>query len=202
MRLRELKDLTKLQSLLITSPMPGDGKSTIALNLATALAERGKRSVLLIEADLYHPSLAEGLGLEERGGLAECLENQHDPMSLLRCLEPLGCYLLPAGKPVSNPTELLESESFSSVMRSLSPHFDWILIDTPPVIPLTDAVSLSRRVDGSLLVVRADRTPRDAIDQAVSLLGPKHVLGIVLNASDRLNKVYSKYYGYGHYDKK
>jgi Mrp family chromosome partitioning ATPase len=84
----------------------------------------------------------------------------------------------------------------SNIMRRLSEHFDWIVIDTPPVIPLTDAALLSRLVDASLLVVRADRTPKDAVDRALAILGTKHVVGVVLNAAEDLNR---QYYGYGYY---
>lgn len=196
MRLREVKEAVNLRKLMITSPLPKDGKSTVVLNLATALAEEGKRSVLLIEADLYHPTLVQRLGLQARPGLGECLEKGIDPMSALRRLQPLGWYLLPAGELEGNPTELLQSEAFSKMLQRLSPQFDWILIDTPPVAPLTDAVSLSRLADATLLVVRAGCTPPEAVKEALALLGQKHVLGIIFNAAEGLNRLYSQYYGY------
>jgi succinoglycan biosynthesis transport protein ExoP len=200
LKLKELKGTVNLTTLLITSPLPHDGKSTIALNLATILAEKGHRRVLLIEADLYRPSLAQRLELPSGSGLGECLEKGLDPMSILRHLQPLGWYLLEAGKSDGNPSELLQSERFSTVLQRLSPHFDWILIDTPPVAPLTDAVSLSRHVDASLLVVRSGYTPQQSVRQALTLLGPKHVLGIIFNAAQGLNRLYSEYYG--HYGEK
>ena len=153
MRLRELKAAVGLQKLVITSPFPQDGKSTTILNLATALAEQGKANVLVLEADLYHPS---------RG----------------------------------NPSELLQSEALTAVIEKVAPYFDWILFDTPPVGPLSDALSLLRHVDASMLVVRADRTPQDAVKQALNLLGPKHVLGIIFNAAKGLSPGSSNYYGY------
>lgn len=196
MRLRALKALGKLKSLLITSALPQDGKSTIALNLATVMAEGGKHSVLLIEADLYHPSVSQRLGLPARSGLAECLESGVDPVSLLRRLEPLHWYLLPAGTPKGNPTELLHSDALPRVLQRLAPYFDWILIDSPPVAPLTDALLISQHVDASLVVVRADYTPREAVEEALKLLGPKKVLGILFNGVEGLSQMYSKYYGY------
>jgi capsular exopolysaccharide synthesis family protein len=200
MRLRELKAAVNLRKLLITSPLPQDGKSTVALNLATALAEGGKRSVLVIEADLYHPTLAQRLELPIRPGLGECLEKGLDPLSAIRHLEPLGWYLLAAGESSANPTELLQSEALAQVLQRLSSHFDWILFDTPPVAPLTDAVSLSRHVDASLLIVRAGCTPQESVKEALAALGQKHVLGIIFNAAEGLNRLYSEYYGY--YEKK
>ena len=196
MRLRVLKTMGKLKSLLVTSALPQDGKSTMALNLATVLAQGGKHSVLLIEADLYHPSVSQRLGLRARPGLAECLEAGLDPMSAIRRLEPLRWFLLQAGDHHGNPTELLQSDSLPGVLQRLAPHFDWILIDTPPVAPLTDALLIAQHVDGCLLVVRADRTPRDAVEEAIKLLGPKRVLGILFNGAEGLNRLYSKYYGY------
>jgi capsular exopolysaccharide synthesis family protein len=196
MRLRAIWETGKLKTLLVTSPLPGDGKSTVALNLATALAEGGKRSVLLVDGDLYHPSLAPALTLQNESGLAECLEADLPPMSALRRIEPLGWYLLPAGNCKGNPTELVQSAAVAKVLQTLSPCFDWVLIDSPPVAPLVDALALSRHSDASLLVVRADVTPAEAVEEALTLLGPKQALGIVLNGVEDLHKIYGKYYGY------
>ena len=193
MRLNELRDVARLRSLVITSPLPQDGKSTVVLNLATILAEGGKRSVLVIEADLHHPTLAQRLGVRSQAGLSECLEGSLDPMMAIRRVDPPHCYLLQAGTPKGNPTELLQSGNLATVLESLSSHFDWVLIDTPPVTPLTDAVSISRLVDASLLVVRADYTPKGAVEEALSILGAKNVAGIVFNAAEQL---ISSYYGY------
>ena len=109
MRLWPLWESGKLSSVVVTSAEPQDGKSTVSLNLATALAEQGKRRVLLVEGDLYRPSVMQRLGLADRAGLAECLEASLDPFSALRRVEPLGVFLLPAGQPQGNPTELLQS---------------------------------------------------------------------------------------------
>ncbi len=199
MCLRELWKTGKLKTLQITSPLPQEGKSTIALNLATALAEGGKRSVLLIEADLHRPTLSEQLGIRKGAGLADCLEGRSNPAATLRRLEPLSWYLLSAGEPHTNPTELLQTEAFAGVLHKLSPHFDWILIDSPPVLPLTDALSLARQANATLLVAKEGRTPREAIEKAISVLGRQRVLGIVLNAVEGLDRMYSGYYGYAGY---
>jgi capsular exopolysaccharide synthesis family protein len=196
MCLREVRAAAKLRSLLITSPLPLDGKSTVALNLATTLSRSGKHPVLVIEADLHHPTLAGRLGIQSRQGLAECLEEGLDPMSALWRIEPLGWHLLQAGKPTGNPTELLQSELLPRIIQGLSSEFEWVLIDAPPLVPLTDAVSLSKLVDATLLVVRAGTTPRDSVEESLALLGPERVLGVVFNGADRLNRLYSKYYGY------
>jgi capsular exopolysaccharide synthesis family protein len=196
LHLRERWNAEKLKTLLITSPLPNDGKSTISLNLASALAERGKRSVLLIGADLHQPTLAKQLGLPDRSGLAECLEDGVQPFSVMRRLEPLGWYLLHAGNARGNPTELLQSGALGELIQQILPHFEWVLIDSPPVLPLADALTLRQVSDASLLVVRAGRTPTPAVDQAMALLGRKHVLGIVLNGMEGRDSTYGNYYGY------
>jgi capsular exopolysaccharide synthesis family protein len=196
MRLRALWNTRKLRTLLITSPLPGDGKSTIALNLATSLAERGKRSVLLIEADLHRSPLTKELGIQAGPGLAECLESGLSPFSAIRRLEPLGWYFLAGGQAHSNPTELVHGDALSAVMQELSPHFDWILIDSPPVTPLADALSLGRHADASLLVARAGRTHSEVLERAIALLGRDNILGLVLNGVEELDQMYSAYYGY------
>ena len=194
LRLNERWNAETMKTLLITSPLPGDGKSTIALNLATTLAERGKRTVLLIGADLHHATLTEQLGLSDRRGLAECMEDSLKPLSVIRRLDPLGWYLLPAGKARGNPTELLQSAALAEIKQELSEHFEWVLIDSPPVIPMADVLALKHRSDASLLVVRAGRTPTESIERAITLLGRKHVLGIVLNGVEQIDRAYSKYY--------
>jgi succinoglycan biosynthesis transport protein ExoP len=194
LRLNERWNAETMKTLLITSPLPNDGKSTVALNLATALAERGKRMVLLIGADLHRPTLTKRLGLPERSGLAECLEDGLKPLSAVRRVEPLGWYLLPAGRARGNPTELLQSGAVAEVKQELSRHFDWILIDSPPAIPLADVLALKQRSDASLLVVRAGRTPTESVERSITLLGRKHVFGIVLNGIENFDPAYSKYY--------
>jgi protein-tyrosine kinase len=198
MRLREFWTSGKLKSVLVTSPLPGDGKSTIALNLATALNEQGKRTVLLIDADLHRGCLNDQLGLKPHVGLRECLQQGLNPFSAIRRIEPLGWYLLSAGElHVGSPTELLHPQVIANLLQKLSPHFDWIVIDSPPVLPLSDAVALKNHVDGSLLIARAGFTPAKAVEDAIALLGQKHIIGLVLNGMEKINQPYAAYNYYG-----
>jgi capsular exopolysaccharide synthesis family protein len=196
MRLRELRGLAKLQSLTITSALPRDGKSTVALNMATTLAERGEKRVVLVDADLHNPSLGAVLKLAAKPGLAECLEEELPPIQAVSRIEPLGFYLMQAGSAKENPTELLQGERLEGLLGALRNTFEWIVIDTPPVAPLSDAVAVSRQTDGTLLVLRAGETPVTAVDEAVALLGPQRIVGMVFNAAEGLNKLYSKYTKY------
>ena len=202
MRLKEHWRTGKLKKLLVTGALAHDGKSTVVLNLATVLAERGKRTVLVIEADLHHPSIGASLKLKPWCGLTECLADEDTPpLSAIRRIEPLGWYLLPAGETRRNPTELLQTPTFGHILQKLAPHFDWILIDSPPVIPLTDSLSLQHHADASLLVVRAGQTPREAVEQTVELLGKQNIVGVVLNGVEARNHLYYQYHEYNRRDR-
>jgi capsular exopolysaccharide synthesis family protein len=195
MKLKTVSKTGKLKKLLITSPLAHDGKSTLVMNLATALSERGKHRVLVVEADLHHPSLADSLRLRPWAGLTECLVDESTPpLSAIRRIEPLGWYVLASGEPRRNPTELLQTPAFGRVMEQLSQCFEWILIDSPPVIPLTDSISMQQHADASLLVVRSGRTPREAVEKTVELLGKKNILGVILNGMEARDHLYYQYY--------
>jgi capsular exopolysaccharide synthesis family protein len=197
MRMKDHWKAGKLKKVLITGPLMHDGKSTVVLNLASALAERGKRTVLVIEADLHHASLSQTLRLKPCAGVSEYLfDDTLSPLSMIRSIDPLGWHLLSAGEPRRNPTEMLQTPAFGRLMQQVAPHFDWVLVDSPPVIPLTDSLSLQQHVDASLLVVRAGLTPREAIEQTIHLLGKENILGIVLNGVERRNQ---PYYGHPYY---
>jgi capsular exopolysaccharide synthesis family protein len=180
--------------LLITSPLPRDGKSTVALNLATSLAEDGKVRVLLLEADLRRPALLSHLGLERMCGLTELVEDMAEPAAAIRRIEPLGFYLLSSGRNPEHPSELLQSDRFHGLLREFKACFDWVLIDCPPAFPLADVVALRSHADGVLLVARAGSAPREAVQETAQLFKPGQVVGLILNAAEGVNTLYSKYY--------
>jgi Mrp family chromosome partitioning ATPase len=144
---------------------------------------------------LHHPTLAESLGLEPEPGLAECLQGEIDVTSAIKRLDPLPWYLIQAGVARRSPAELFQTDELPAIVGKLKSLFDWVLFDTPPVTLLTDSVSLSRVLDATLLVVRADRTPDDSVEDAISKLDKKRVLGMVFNGSETMNRRFSKYYG-------
>jgi capsular exopolysaccharide synthesis family protein len=197
MHLRNMREAKGLKSVLVTSPIAEDGKSTIALNLATALTEEGKFRVVVIEADLHRAPLVDRLGLSRRSeGLVDCLERGVHPLSVIRRLDPLGWYLLPAGDVRTNPAELLQTTTaYESAVRTLSEYFDWILIDSPPVVAVSDAVFLRKHSDATLLVVRAGHTPQAAVDESIRQLGRQNIAAVVLNAVEGLDETYNKYAG-------
>jgi Mrp family chromosome partitioning ATPase len=168
------------------------------LNLATALSEEGKRPVLLLEADVYRPTLVKKLGLKAWPGLTERYKRGSDPMLAIRRIEPLGFYLLPAGQPMEDGSSLLQSDFASQLIKNLSSSsFRWILIDSPPSTPVADVIALKALADATLLVARAGHTPREAIEESTRNLGRDHIIGIILNCVEGFDRIYSKYYGYG-----
>jgi len=180
--------------LLITSPLPKDGKSTVALNLATSLSEGGKYKVLLLEADLHRPTLLSNLGLEPMSGLSEVIQGLNEPFAAIHRIEPLDIYLLSAGRSIGHPSELFQGERFHDLLQKFKASFDCVLIDSPPAFPLADVVALKAHADGVLLVARAGVTPRESISETIQLFKPGQVIGMILNAQEEVNQIYAKYY--------
>jgi len=196
-RLKELQAANNLKTILITSALPGDGKSTVALNLATVLAEKGRYPVLLLEADVYRPVLSKRLGVRPWGGLTQCYLRGTEPARAIRRIEPLGFYFLPAGEPARDADRPLQSSFVISMMNSLSAYeFGWILIDAPPTTPVADVLVLKAQADATLLVARAGATPVESIEDSIRNLGREQVIGLVLNGVEGINRAYSRYYGY------
>ena len=186
-----------LQVLGVTSAMPGEGKSTTTLNLAAVFAQTGKRC-LLIEADMRKPILANRLGVRS-SGLSRLLSDAQMPVEFSTFPELPTLSLLLAGPVPPLASELLGSDRFRELLGEWRKHFDYILIDLPPVLPVTDAQTVAPLVDAFLLVVRARTASRASLQRALKLLGPllkQSSLGIVLNAVDPKSSAHSEYYGY------
>lgn len=182
--------------ILVTSAGPTDGKTTVATTLATSLAQSGK-SVVLIDADLRRPRLQKVFQLSHvRGGVTSAVL---DPASLENSLittEVPQLSFLPAGPLPPNPAELLHSSSFERLLDTLSERFDCVVIDSPPLVPVTDAAVLSRVVDATVLVVRSMQTKKDHAKQAIRALRDvnAHLAGCVLNGVDLSRGGYGYYY--------
>lgn len=197
MRLRMLRSLAPLKTILVTSPLPRDGKSTVSMNLAMTLTEKRSKNVLLIDFDLHRGSVTEQLNLEDARGVSECLQSGADPLALIRRVDPLGFFALSRGGCGSDiPSELLLPSALTPFFAAIVPEFDWIIIDSPPVLPLADALSIAQSTDGTLLVARAGKTPAKAVEEAIGLLGRKSLLGILLNGAEERHKGYYKYQSY------
>ncbi|PYT84541.1 MAG: hypothetical protein DMG40_01240 [Acidobacteria bacterium] len=189
------------QALLITSATAREGKSTTALNLAIALAQRGD-STLIIDADLRRPGIAESLDLIDGEGLAGFLTGAHSIEAALIQFSPVPALrVLPAGPKPPNPAQLLSSSAMESLLKELRQRFKFLVIDSPPVLPVTDAMILSTFVDGVAFVVESGVTARGAVARARKVLenAGARILGLVFNKVDVRHNGYYGYYGHYYY---
>jgi capsular exopolysaccharide synthesis family protein len=179
------------QPLLVTSAGMGEGKTLVASNLATTLALSNHR-VLLIDADLRRPRLHKVFGVAQEPGVSNLLVGQANASQAIRKTDVEGLHVLPSGALPPNPSELLESKRFTDFLAHVGHYFDWVLIDSPPVLPVTDAMILSQYVAGVLLVMSADTTPLQAARTAVDQLdvARARILGAVLNRVDLERRAY------------
>jgi capsular exopolysaccharide synthesis family protein len=190
-RLRQLRQSRPLKKVLITSTIPQEGKSTVAANLACTLARRKPQKTLLLEGDLRRPNIAAQFGLGKLPGLCEWLSGETPTINIYR-LEGLGVWLLPAGSAPQNPLELMQSGKLSILMEQLEAWFDWIVIDSPPVLPLADTSLWSRLADGILLVTRKGTTEKQQLQRGLEAIEKSKLLGALVNSSS--NASHSDYY--------
>ena len=196
-RIKRAENGRSMRAIVITSPAKGDGKSLTAANLALTMAQEAHQRVLLLDADLRRPSVAQLFGIPEGPGLAEVLMGVHDLDTTLVKLRDQHLTVLPAGAPAAQPAELLGSTAMRRVLDTLRGRFDRIIIDMPPVGPLADVHVLAPQADGLLMVVRAGMTQKPAIERALSGLDMGKVLGLVLNAAEATRDGYGDA-GYGY----
>jgi receptor protein-tyrosine kinase len=190
---------TGLQMLAITSPGPGDGKSVTTLNLAGSLAQSPDTRVLVVDADLHRPSVGKYLGIDEpeAPGLVDLiLDEDLRPAAIIRRLDALNLSVLLPGVCRSGAYELLNSPRLAARLKEARSSFDYVLIDTPPLLPLPDCRLIGQWVDGFIILVTAHRTPRKALADALAMLDSNKVLGTVFNGDDRPLAPYGGYYGY------
>jgi capsular exopolysaccharide synthesis family protein len=187
--------------VLVTSSQPLEGKTTTACNIAIALALGGER-VLLIDADLRRPNVAKTLGIETGAGLSNLLTAQTSPKDAVRTTDTENLWVMTSGPVPPNPSELLASDRMRMVLDAENSWFDWIVVDAPPVLAVTDAVLMAPMASGVAFVVRSEMTPQRHVKRALETLmtGQPRLLGLVLNGVDleRNKYYYSRYYGYEH----
>jgi capsular exopolysaccharide synthesis family protein len=194
-RLRQLRQSRPLKKVLITSTLPQEGKSTVAASLACTLARRKQHKTLLLEGDLRRPTVAQKFGLGRIPGLSEWLRGETETMNVYR-LDSLGLWVLPAGSAPENPLELMQSGKLSPLMDQLTSWFDWIVIDSPPVLPLADTSMWARLADGVLLVTRKSITEKQQLKRGLEALEPAKLLGALVNGStDAAHSDYYQRYG-------
>ncbi|GAA2895360.1 polysaccharide biosynthesis tyrosine autokinase [Streptosporangium fragile] len=192
----------KPKSLVVTSCLPAEGKSSTSANLAITLAQAGWR-VILVDGDLRRPSIPGYLGLEGTTGLTDVLIDRANLDDVIQTWGEPGLAVLPSGQVPPNPSELLGSAGMRQVLDRLTAAYDMVIIDAPPLLPVTDAATLAAICDGALLVARHGKTRREHIAHAAQLLSSinARVVGTVLNfAPSRGSRYYGYGYGYGGYE--
>ncbi|MGH9607967.1 MAG: CpsD/CapB family tyrosine-protein kinase [Terracidiphilus sp.] len=200
---------TKMKTILVSSGMPAEGKTFVAVNLAMSLARNSDHRVLLIDGDLRRPSVHKLLDAPNSPGLADYLAGNATPTAILqRDSTPMmnqnraaraiaNITFIPAGNCQDNAPEIAGSHLVEDLIASLSPHFGWIIIDSPPALAVTDAVDLARAADAVLLVARGAITPYATAQRAQAAFSKSRILGFVLNAvkDPPRSKYYYNYYG-------
>jgi capsular exopolysaccharide synthesis family protein len=199
--IEQLHATTGLAVIAVSSPSVGDGKTTTAINLAGALAQAPDSRVLLIDADLRRPSVAMELALDEPvgPGLVGAIVNPTLTLAdVVRHRPPFNLAILPAGRPPAAPYEVLKSPRLAELLSEARRQYDYIVIDTPPVVAVPDCRVIAQAVDGFLLVVTAHRTPRKLVEESLNVIDQSKIIGFVFNRDDRPLAGYSDY-AYGEY---
>ncbi len=197
-RLYRIREVQPLQTVLISSAIPAEGKTIVATNLAHAMVRQQGCRVLLIDADLRASRVHALLGAPSNPGLADYLQGGASEFDVIQRGPEEGFYIIPAGTHATHPSELISSERMRELLERLKPVFDWILIDSSPVLPVSDATVLGGLSDGVLLVVRATSTPSEICRKAIQEFQNTPILGVVLNSAEE-NSEYSSYYSSGAY---
>ncbi len=191
-RLNHLQTLQPLHTIVVTSPSPAEGKTFTAVNLALAESHLAESTVVLGDFDLRRPIVHSLFQIDRAPGLSDYLTGQCTFAQALRRVEGMSLYLLPAGSPVRNPLELLNTRQAKALFEELPRLFNWAIFDTPPLLFSADANLLSTLADGTILVVKIGSTTFDNVTRAIQSLCENNVLGIVANGA-RASELYSKY---------
>ena len=174
------------RTVAITSPGRGDGRTITAINLAGALAQAPDAKVVLVEADLRHPGVARALGMHAGRGLSSYLLDASMPPDAVITHSPNVAFaVVTAGAASSMPYELLKSPRLAALLAALRERFDYVVVDTPPALPYPDVGILRDMVDGFVVVVRANRTPREMLRDCTNVIGRQRGLGLIFNDDER-----------------
>jgi capsular exopolysaccharide synthesis family protein len=180
------------KTLMVTSALPGEGKTLTITNLALTLSESYQRRVLLVDADLRHPSIQQSFGLGPGAGLRDDLRSASGTLSTIQVSLHLSVLL--AGSADADPMAELSSDRMRPLIQDAASQFDWVLIDTPPVCLLPDAHLIERATDGVLLVIGAKATPYQMVARAIAELGHDRIVGTVLNRAEDYALAARNYY--------
>jgi protein-tyrosine kinase len=193
-RLYVAREKMALKKVLVTSALPKEGKSFTAANLAQVMARQHGRRVLLIDADLRGPRLHEMLGTSAVPGLSDYLQGNIDEFSIMQRGPMENLFFIPGGAEISNPAELVAGERLRVLLQRVENLFDWIILDSPPAIPVSDASVLAKTCEGVLIVVRSNATPTNMARRVREEFPEQSLVGVVLNGMDHQTSDYLQYY--------
>ena len=183
------------KTILVTSALPGDGKSFVSSNLAISIAQGVEEHVLLMDGDLRKPAIHHRFGFGNGNGLSDYLRSGDDIGTVLLKTPIEKLTILPSGEPPVNPAELMSSKKMKALLSEVKSRYEdrYVIIDSPPPAMAAETNAIVKYVDGIILVVRAGKTPREAIADTIDRIGKEKLIGMVLNHVDRSH---TKYYGY------
>jgi protein-tyrosine kinase len=193
-RLHQISEAQKLRIVLVTSATSAEGKSFVCANLAQSLIHKQDRRVLLIDADMRLPTQHKNFGAPRTPGLSNYLRGEAREGEVLQKGSDSNLFLLPAGDEIPNPSELLLSDKMKQLLKFSADTFDWVIVDSPPTLPVHDASVLADLCDGVLLVVRAASTDFEMAGKAAEEFRQKNLLGVVFNCVEKGVSAYTKYY--------
>jgi capsular exopolysaccharide synthesis family protein len=200
-RLENLRRQKEMKSLQVTSGATNEGKTLVATNLAITFASHCRSKVLLLEGDLHRPNIASLFGLKDLRGLSHWWSQQDEEITHFLCrLNEMPLWLLSGGIGHEHPSQILQSSRFAQAFNQLAGWFDWIIVDSTPMVPIADVNLWSRLVHGSLLVVRESHASVKALEEGIRSMDNLKLVGVVLNdAAEALHVGYEgRYYGVDH----
>jgi receptor protein-tyrosine kinase len=197
-RLNHLQTLQPIHSVVITSPSPAEGKSMCAINLALAESHLAGNATLLADFDFRRPVIHSMFGIDRSPGITDYLTGKAELASVIKRIAGTTLYVMPAGEAVINPLELLNLGQVKTLLEQLPKVFNWVILDSPPLLFAADANLLSTLCHGTLLIVRIGHTTIDSVTRAMQSLCNNNVLGIIVNGARR-GELYSKYTYYHSY---
>jgi capsular exopolysaccharide synthesis family protein len=180
-RLQQMQQKGTLKSILLTSSVAQEGKSLLTVNLAIALAQGARQRILLVDADLRNSGVGRTLRMGEPSGIRDWYQSTRPITDFICRLAGLNVWVLPAGQAAVDPLELLKSPRMFKLLSEMSAAFDWLLIDSTPLLPIADAEVLSRLTDGTIVVVRRDKSVKPDLKQALARVAPSKMVGLLLN---------------------
>jgi protein-tyrosine kinase len=187
-----------LRTLLVTSTLPEEGKTTVAANLAVSIAQDFDEQVILIDADLRRPSLHEIFGLSQKDGLVAALNNKQMLQAALQKTDIEKLTVIPSGEPPENAAKLITAKNIQQLITDINSLYEnhFIIFDSTPTLNTSEPAVLARQVDATLFVIHAGKTSRELVEKAVDTLGKDKILGVIFNHCNQPMKSYQNYYYY------